>query len=261
MTDVATRLLALIRRRGEELLAAALFLSRLPIRWRWPWPPDLSARAYGAFALIGAMLGVVAGGVYAGAVALGLPVTLAALVAVAALAIATGALHEDGLGDFADGIGGGKDREGRLAIMRDSRMGTYGGLALILAVGMRVGAIAELAAVSDVMTALVVSAAVSRALLPCVVVLLPPARTDGLAVGVGRPVRPVALVALLMAIAFAFLLLPAGEAAIALGGAALAAAATGLVAWRAIGGYTGDVLGATQQVADVAILLVLAARA
>ena len=133
--------------------------------------------------------------------------------------------------------------------------------ALILVVGMRVGAIAELAASLDVVAALAVSAAVSRGLLPCVVVLLPPARTGGLAVAVGRPARSVAAVALLMAVVIAFLLLPLGDAAVALAAAAVAAAATGLVARRAIGGYTGDVLGATQQVADVAILLVLAARA
>ncbi len=261
MTDVATRLLALARRRGEEVLAAALFLTRLPIRWRGPWPPDLSARAYGAFALIGALLGGAAGGIYAAAVALGLPATLAAVVAVAALIVATGALHEDGLGDFADGIGGGKDRERRLAVMRDSRVGTYGALALILALGMRVAAIAELAAPGQVVAALVVSASVSRGLLPCIVVLLGPARMDGLAVGVGRPGRFVAAVAVSISVAFAFVLLPAGDAAIALAGAAAAAAVTGLVAWRAVGGYTGDVLGAAQQVADVAVLIVLAARA
>ncbi|MCB9947799.1 MAG: adenosylcobinamide-GDP ribazoletransferase [Rhodospirillaceae bacterium] len=251
----------MLRRRGEEVLAAALFLTRLPIRWRWPWPPDLSARAYGAFAIVGALVGLLAAGAYAAASAVGLSAMLAALAAVAVTAVITGALHEDGLADVADGIGGGKDRAGRLAIMRDSRLGTFGTLALVLVVAGRVAALDQLGTPARAAAALVVAAAVSRSLLPCLVVLLPPARSDGLARQVGRPGAARAACALGMAAILAFVLVPAGGAAAALAGALAAAAGMGLVAWRSIGGYTGDVLGASQQLSDLAVLVVLAAWA
>jgi len=206
---------------------------------------------------VGALLGLAGGVAYALAWHLGLTSFLAALAAIAVVALLTGAMHEDGLADVADGFGGGRTRGDTLRIMRDSRIGTFGALALLLAVLARTGALANLAEPRLVLPALVVAAAVSRATLPAVLLALPSARPDGLAAAAGQPhwARVVAGLALACLLAFA-LLGPAAALAglLAAGGLALLLAA---LAWRRIGGITGDVLGAAQQLAELGFLLAL----
>ncbi|MGE0119841.1 MAG: adenosylcobinamide-GDP ribazoletransferase [Dongiaceae bacterium] len=241
-----------------DLKIASAFLTRLPI------PPvettglPALARAARCFPLVGLGVGLAGGVVYALAVELGLPPLPAAVLAVAATVLATGALHEDGLADTVDGFGGGNGRDDKLRIMRDSRIGTYGVMSLILILGMQVAALAALADSGDVAATLMVGHAVSRALLVPVMHLEAPARGDGLAASVGRPPAPTVLWALgiggLIAVVLAGL------------GGLLAAAIAAAVAWgtaglarRQIGGITGDVLGAAQQGAMTATLLVLVA--
>ncbi len=177
------------------------------------------------------------------------------------MATTTGGLHEDGLSDFADGLGGGSDRAKMLAIMRDSRIGSYGALALFLALALRVGALATLLDRTGLAaaTALVFAAAVSRvaALLP--MVLLPPARSDGLSAAVGRPGRAALVTAAVTVLFLAALALPLGLSAAGLIAMAVLAglaalAVTGLAA-RRLGGQTGDVIGACQQAAEILALL------
>ncbi len=249
------------------------FYSRLPVP-RLPFeadahaPPDFR-RAPRMLPLAGLLIGLPGALVLALGTALGLPPLVAAALAVAASTLATGAFHEDGLADTFDGLGGGWTPERRLEIMRDSRIGSYGGAALMLALIARVACLAALAERGGMLTAAVMlaGAALSRpiALLP--LALLPPARPDGASAQVGRPSREI------VALSIAVGLLLAGLVA-ALGGAPVPGAilgfAIGLVAawiltrWsaRAIGGQTGDVAGACQQLAEVAIyvgmLMVLA---
>jgi adenosylcobinamide-GDP ribazoletransferase len=166
----------------------------------------------------------------------------------------TGALHEDGLADVADGFGGGRTLEDKLRIMRDPRIGSYGALALVLGLLARAGALASLAAPAEVMTALVAAGAASRAALAAVMTMLPPARADGLAASAGRPHPLRTAAAVLLAALITVVLLGKAAAAALLAGAAAAF----MVAWLArsqIRGHTGDVLGAVQQLTEIGVLL------
>ncbi|MEQ8966080.1 MAG: adenosylcobinamide-GDP ribazoletransferase, partial [Azospirillaceae bacterium] len=127
----------------RDLALAASFLTRLPIA---PAVPDAAEarRSFRAYPLVGAGIGLAAGAVLALALGVGLPPAAAAIVAVAVQIALTGGLHEDGLADLADGLGP-ADRARRLEVMRDSRIGTFGVLALILGVGARIAAVAALA--------------------------------------------------------------------------------------------------------------------
>jgi adenosylcobinamide-GDP ribazoletransferase len=260
-----------LRARGAELLYAAIFLTRLPIPWPGVPPAGLFRRSLPAFPVVGALIGAAGGAVLWAGLAAGLPAGLAALAGVAAQILLTGALHEDGLADMADGLGGGRTREDKLAIMRDSRLGSYGALALGLATAARVLAAAALAGVDPRLAAaaLVAAGAASRAVPAVAATLLPPARADGLAAEELRPGPRIALSAGLIGggLALAALAVAAGPvpgvlaglAALGIGG--LAAALPGRLAARQVGGYTGDVLGACQQAVEIAMLVTLAAAA
>jgi adenosylcobinamide-GDP ribazoletransferase len=246
------------RRLLDELTAAALFLTRLPLPCPAVMPPDLHGRSAGWYPLIGALIGLAGSAVFVLAQALGLAGAPAALLALAAQTGLTGALHEDGLADTADGFGGGRDKAAKLAIMRDSRLGSYGAMALIFSIGLRASALASLPDPVAVTAALAAAGALSRAALVALYGGLAPARTDGLGATLGRPDR--GRVALALGLGFALAVAGLGLSAIpAVLAAAVAALAVARLARRQIGGYTGDVLGAAQQAAEIAVLLALAA--
>jgi adenosylcobinamide-GDP ribazoletransferase len=215
-------------------------------------------RTVRAFPLIGALLGIAAGLAFAIATGLGLPVLVAGVIAIALLALATGALHEDGLADMADGFGGGHNAEKKLAIMRDSRIGAYGVITLVLVLAAKVGALADLADIGVVMSSLICAAAASRAAMPAMMRWLEPARSDGLGAAAGRPAAEHVWTGIVIAASLCVLLLTwSGVVAMLI--AALSAMAVGVLARRQIGGHTGDVLGATQQISELIFLLTLAA--
>ena len=240
----------------DDLLAAAAFLTRIPVPHRAS-PPNL-ARAYRAFPLLGAAIGAVVGAVYLLLLWLGLPAIGAAALALGAGAVLTGGLHEDGLADLADGFGG-VDQAARLEAMRDSRLGTYGSLALLTSFVAKIGALSALPR-SEVLVAMIATHALARAPLAVLAVAMPYARADGLAVSAGRPDSGIALTACVLAAVIAFAALPAATAMVAAFVTAAAAASVAALAQRQIGGQTGDVLGAVEQVCEVAVLLTLAAR-
>jgi adenosylcobinamide-GDP ribazoletransferase len=246
---------------GPVLLAdlhlAAAFLTRLRLPDCGPVAEGALARAMRAFPLVGALLGLAAGGIY-GVTASVLPPLPSALLAVLALVLLTGALHEDGLADLADGLGARGGRERRLEVMRDSRTGAYGVLALVFSVSLRVSAVAALPHGWGAVGALMAAAALSRALIPAVLQGLPPARSDGLGASAGVPHAGIAATALGLGLALAIAGLGLTGALAAIVAAGLAALAVATVARRALGGYTGDVLGAVQQAAEAAILLAAA---
>jgi adenosylcobinamide-GDP ribazoletransferase len=244
----------------DEFLAAFTFLTRLPLGRAQADAPQLSlADTSWAFPVVGLVIGAVGGIAYAIASALALPALAAALIAVASTALITGALHEDGLADTADGFGGGDTREAKLDIMRDSRIGTFGVIALILSIGLRTVAIADIATHWHVFVALIAAHALSRGVLPAALHRLDPARDDGLGAGAGRPEQNQVLIALAIALIIAVIAigLHAGLSAAVV--AAIIAAAIGWLAQRQIGGQTGDVLGAIEQGAETAALLAAAA--
>ncbi len=239
---------------------ALAFLTRLPVRPDRPWQGADLAASVAMFPLVGLLVGVLGALTFAAATELGLPPVPAAVLAIAVLACATGALHEDGLADFADGLGG-ASRARRLEIMRDPRVGGFGVIALVLALLARAGALAALAGPAEVGVALIAAAALSRALLPPAMLALPQARGDGLAVQAGRPHPARVAAALAIALLIALLLLPAAVAVTASAVAALAGAMVAWLAFRRLGGITGDVLGALQQLAEIAFLLSVVAMA
>ncbi|MCJ1900371.1 MULTISPECIES: adenosylcobinamide-GDP ribazoletransferase [Paracoccus] len=245
---------------------ALVWLTRLPVGRLLPASPPTLAQAAWAFPLVGLAVGFIGAAVLGLAALAGLPGMVAALLAVGAMILATGALHEDGLADCADGSGG-ATRERRLEIMRDSRIGSYGVLALVLVTGLRVAAIAALVAQPWLAAEAVAGlAAASRAGMALGLGLMPPARHDGLGHAAGRPTRGAMLAAL--ALGFAALMLPALDLPHpAAGWLVLAAAVAAAQLWlarralRALGGQTGDVLGAMQQAGETAGLVALAALA
>jgi adenosylcobinamide-GDP ribazoletransferase len=246
----------------DEIEAALTFLTRLPFgRAETDAPLPSLADSSWAFPIVGLAIGALGGIAYAIARGLALPALAAALIAVATTALVTGALHEDGLADTADGFGGGTTRETKLEIMRDSRIGTFAVLALIFSIGLRSVAIAEIGLRWHVFAALIAAHALARGVLPAALRRLDPAREDGLGLGAGRPEQNQVLIALAIALAIAVIatgLRTGLSAAIA---AAIVAIAIGWLALRQIGGQTGDVLGAIEQGAETAALLAAAAWA
>jgi adenosylcobinamide-GDP ribazoletransferase len=246
---------AQIRLVAEELVGAVMVLTRLPIGGLSRPAIEPSACVW-AYPLVGIFIGAVGGAVFSVGSFLTLPPLISAICAVAAMVMATGGLHEDGLADTADGLGGGRSRERKLDIMRDSRIGSFGALALILSVTLRVAAASTLAQPAPVITALIVAAVAGRGAMILPLLALQPARNDGLAAPLAATSRSRLWIGLLLTTFVA--LLPHGLPAW------LAAAAAGcFVAWlarRQIGGYTGDILGAVEQVAECAAMTACVSR-
>lgn len=247
-----------------ELILAVIFLTRLPLSLRHGPDPAMHARCMGWFPLVGAGIGLAGGGVLAAALALHLPPLAGGLLTLGAMALLTGALHEDGLADLADGLGGGRTRERALEIMRDSRVGSFGALALVLVVGLRAAALAAFLSPAVALAVPAVAASVSRALLPVIAWIMEPARKDGLAASQGSPPGRRVVLALVLAggvtvAGVAVAGLPWAMLALVPAAGALGAGVVALMALRRLKGYTGDVFGAAQQVAETAILLAFAA--
>ena len=237
-----------------DLLSAFALLSRLPL----PDHNGTGAASAWAWPVVGAMLGAVAAVVATVALWLGLTPGVVAVLVLAAGALLTGGLHEDGLSDTADGLFGGWTRDRRLEIMKDSRVGSYGVLALVLVVLVRWSALATLLAAGEVWI-LVAVGTVSRAPMAVIMSALPNARGSGLSHATGRPSGVAALAGVGIAAVLAMTLL--GWAAIpVLAVVAVVSALLAREATRRIGGQTGDILGAAQQLAEAAALAVLAAR-
>ena len=245
---------AAIDAEARRLLTAVAFLTRLPVPDHG-WEEGRMLRASRYFALVGALIGALAGLVWLAAGAV-LPAPVAAGLALGAGLLLTGALHEDGLADLADGLGATSDRARALEIMRDSRLGTFGALALLVALGLRWSALAALDPAEGVL-ALVLAACAGRALIVPATALAPPARADGLGHGMGGGAGPAEIAAALGTATLVALLCGAAG-----GLAILAALAAGYALLRLmrlrLGGYTGDGLGAVAAVAETAALVALA---
>lgn len=235
----------------RELAAAFGLFTRLPTFTSEP-PLDF-ARAVWAYPLAGAAVGLIGALADTLAVHLGMAAALAALWTLAAQMLVTGALHEDGLADTADGCLGGRTPERRLAIMRDSRIGPFGTLALILSTAIRATAITALADPGHVAMALVAAGALARGAIIVGLGAASPARTDGMAAGLGTLPWRQAATGLALALLAALLLGP-GRALIATALAVGIACAMGRWTTRRIGGHTGDTLGATALLVECAVL-------
>ena len=244
-----------------DLRVAAAFLTRLPLPLDHARAGDTFSRCGWAFPVVGAGVGAAGGAVLWFSAGAGLGPEVSALLALAAMAVLTGALHEDGLADMADGLGA-HDREKRLAIMADSRLGTFGALALIFSVGLRTAALASLSGPLAAAAALVAAGALSRAVTVPAMAMLPSARAGGLADRAGRPAAGIALLALALGLAAAVaVLLPVATDMASIGTVAAGLAAGLFMVWAMsalLGGHTGDGLGAQQQVTETVLYICLA---
>lgn len=240
----------------DDLAEAMALLTRLPARLAAP----RGAASGWAWPVVGALVGALAALVGGFALSLGLPLPLVAVLVVLVEISVTGGLHEDGLSDVADGFWGGADKARRLEIMKDSRVGSYGVLALVLVPLARVFAVLALLEAGALAASLIAAGALSRAPMTVLMAALPNARGAGLSDHIGRPHPATAWLATGAALLFATL---------AVGGAVLAPVfwvalttiALAAIAKAKIGGQTGDVLGASQQLAQLAALTALASVA
>ncbi|WP_296418935.1 adenosylcobinamide-GDP ribazoletransferase [Pseudooctadecabacter sp.] len=241
-----------------DVPAALGLLSRLPVPVDFDTARARGPKAAWAYPVAGAILACLAASVAQIALWSGLSAPLAAALALTMLIVTTGAMHEDGLADCADGLWGGWDAARRLDIMKDSHIGVYGVLALILGLLLRWQALTVVVGAGSLWAPLIATAMISRAVMVPVMARLPHARSTGLSYSVGRPsIATARLAETLAALAAIILLGWSGLAMILV--ALLTATACALIARSKINGQTGDVLGATQNLTEMTVLLALAA--
>jgi adenosylcobinamide-GDP ribazoletransferase len=238
------------------LLVAARYLTIVPLPGRGHAPLEALGRSAAWFPVVGLGLGLLLVVVDRATGWLFSPL-LAALLTVTVWKLVTGGVHLDGLADCLDGLVG-RDPEHRLAIMRDSRIGAFGAVGLILFLMLEIVALAELASPTRG-SALFAAPVIARATPAVLAALFRPARANGHGAAFHAGVRPSAIAIGLGAALAASIF--------ALGGLGVATLAAGLVAAVAVGGFvagrlggvTGDVLGAAVEVAEVAVLLTVSA--
>ena len=249
----------MIAHEARLFLIAVEFLTRIPVGTVDMWPSDWLARAAKYMPLVGALIGAVAGAAMIAA-ALIFPEPLPIVIGLATAILVTGALHEDGLADTIDAFGGGKSREHCLEIMKDSRIGTYGTLALIIVLALKGAALLSLDPLS---AAGVFSAAHAGARLATVLTLWTLNYAGDGSAKVSRPTSELTpqelATAIVLGLAPGLLVLKPATFLISTAFAFITATAMGLMARRRVGGYTGDVLGAIEQVYETTFFVFAAA--
>ncbi len=239
---------------AQQFLTCLTFYTRFPAGRLIDSEQSFAASQWAA-PLVGVVIGSVAGAVFFVADLAGVPAAVSAGLCLAAMIALTGALHEDGLADTADGFGGGSTKTAKLEIMRDSRLGSFGALALILSCLIRWSCLTALANSVAVFAGLVAAHCASRALIPMFMLQVEPARSDGLSAGAGSPDNNTVIVSLMFGVVSLLIL---GLSSVMVCAALLAGwlFAMKLLCERQIGGQTGDVIGALQQGAEILILIV-----
>lgn len=247
-------------RQFQLFLCAVQFLTRLPTPALKNFEPDWITRSAKYFPLVGVIVGCISAATFW----LAAQIWTGALPAIAAIAIGvlvTGAFHEDGLADTADGLGGGRDVAHRLEIMKDSRIGTYGALALVICLALKTAALTTLQ-VQAAMMSLIAAHGGGRAIAVLAMHLLPYAGDPNVAKSKPVPdgvTGAECLLALVLGL-WPLFFMPHVQALLGLAGGCLFAGMIVLLARRLIRGYTGDVLGATEQLFEVGFLLAVAAH-
>lgn len=244
-----------LRRRLEVLLLAVQFLTRLPVPRDLPWSEARQAEAMAYLPLVGLGVGGIGAAVLWGA-ALVFPMVVAVLMSLAATLLVTGAFHEDGLADAADGLGGGVTRERALEIMRDSRIGSYGAVSLGVVLALKVAGLVALPLWVAV-AVLALGHGISRYGAVLVMFRAHYARVEGAKFAPPRISGRGHGLALGSAVAMAGALvaLVGGAGIMGLVGAAILGGVVTRAYLRKLGGFTGDCLGATQQMAELGLIL------
>jgi adenosylcobinamide-GDP ribazoletransferase len=236
-------------------LGAVQFLTRIPVRLRAA--PDLAA-CVPWFPVVGAVIGAVIGAVVVGLMEL-VPAGVAAAVGIVFGLVLTGAFHEDGLADTADALGGWSPEQ-RREILKDSRHGSYGVAAMCSTILLRVLCVASLGP-ATAFAALVAAHSLGRGASVAVMVTTPPAPTTGLGADYTRELRAVAAGSGVAASLVVAVLATGWWAAPLAAAAGVGALGVALLARRAFGGVSGDLLGAVEQVGEILVLVVATALA
>ena len=242
-------------------ICAVQFLTRIPTPQLADFQPEWIQQSARYYPVVGLLVGGVSGGVLWLASLFWSP-WIAAVLAVGAGMVLTGFFHEDGLADTADGIGGGQTRSRRLEIMKDSRLGTYGASVLFMNLALRILCVGSLATISPLLglICLIASNMMGRSIAVWAMAAMPYGGDPGMAKE-GKPDRTSALNVVLAVAIGALALLPFTPLQATFGvasGFAVAAIPVSL-AWRLLGGRTGDVLGAIEQAFEIGFLLAMAA--
>lgn len=237
----------------DDLRLALAHLTRIPVNLS-----QTSIRPLGEVAaylpLVGVVVATIGAGVFTAGFYFGLPSFICAILAILIMTLATGSLHEDGIADFADAQGA-RERTQRLAIMRDSRIGSYGVIALLFVYGLRISSLGVLGSPYLVFNVLLAASALSRAMMAFAMSALPDARSDGLAVAAGRPSSPNIAWAMGIAIGICIFTIGFSSTLAALAASAVVVVLVMAVAHLQLGGKTGDVLGSVQIVSEIAVLI------
>lgn len=239
----------MLNTRLNQAKLAMMLLTRIPMG-NLADPVPSTASSGWAWPLAGLAISLPASLLYLGLSEIGLGAQVSALGLLAAQALLTGAMHEDGLADMADGFGGGTTRQRKLEIMRDSRIGSYGVLALIFALALHISLVTEIAAPQTVIPAAIGIAMASRGLLPFWLRQMPPARADGLGRTASNIPKGSVCFSALIGLCGLFLLGPVA-AMLVFAAILLAGALVYLLAMKQIGGQTGDVIGAIQKLSEL----------
>lgn len=241
------------------------FFSRIPMPKHWgdvSRAPSFQRSAW-ALIVLGFVLGMISGCIGVVGSTIGFPAEIAALLMIITSLVLTGCLHEDGLADTADGLFGGASKDRRIEIMRDSRIGVYGMLALVLALAIKWTILAdrvEIYSIPELLTLMVALETLSRAALMCLWSFSVNASQTGLSASVNKPGRPMAILMCVLSAGF-LIVTPLSWLSIALFYAVL----IGLLfvykatCSRLIGGQTGDTMGAFTILVQLTLLLVVSA--
>tara|TARA_Y100001978_G_scaffold70122_1_gene62976 strand:+ start:160 stop:951 length:792 start_codon:yes stop_codon:yes gene_type:complete len=244
----------------EDILLALTFFTRIPIHFTVKYHRTLMQACW-CFPLIGAGIGLVGGTFLYLLLVIQIPVAISAVITICFIMVLTGALHEDGLADTVDGLGGGEDKKSKIEKMRDSRIGSYGVLAILLLTLIKLNAIISLATGKPYEIA-ILSIICAHSLSRFSIIIIPyfsiPASNEGLARYAGKPAARGIIGSFLLTSILILILLPFDQAILSAVLAILVAGAVGLLANFQIKGYTGDILGAAQQVSEVTVLVYLA---
>jgi adenosylcobinamide-GDP ribazoletransferase len=239
----------------QKFLLTLSFFTRIPIG-NWDFGSLTLAQSIVFFPIAGALIGLLSGGFYIEMIELGLPSNISAWLVIGFQLLLTGGLHEDGLADTADGLASGRDRTQKLAIMHDSRIGSYGVLALITTISLRANIIAGFAGGFTTVFIFITTAACSRAFLAIFMYKIEYARDYGLAVTAGKTNAAKTLAASALGcvtLLWTGKILAAITTVFAL---AIIYVVIKQITIKNFGGITGDTLGAAQQISEVALLLI-----
>ncbi|MDG3040401.1 adenosylcobinamide-GDP ribazoletransferase [Roseicyclus marinus] len=244
-----------LRRQVEVFLLAVQFLTRLPVPRDLPWSEERQAASMAYLPLVGLCVGAIGGLILWGAAQV-FPMMVAVLMSLAATLWVTGAFHEDGLADAADGLGGGATQERALEIMRDSRIGSYGAVTLGVVLALKVAGLVALP-LGMAVAVLALGHGISRYGAVLVMFLADYARAEGAKFApptISAGGHGVAL-ASAVAMAAGLVALVGFAGVVGLLGSAILGGVVTRAYLRKLGGFTGDCLGATQQMAELGLIL------